>query len=245
MNYIYPENRAVSVTMLVSLDEVRSIRRFRQIDAAAAEWLAPRLMLKTFDRDDVLFYEGDESRHLYIIRDGSIKVVRTLSNGRELIVGIFRQNDAVGEAALIDGVGYPATAVGQDPGAVWVLPRNDYLAWIERFPSGAMAVIRDMTLHMRALRQRVEDLGGGGVDYRLARVLCTLCARFGSDDGDGIRIDARLTRQDLADLVGARIETVIRSLSKWQRKGLIAPRQDALVVADLEYLQRIAAHEAD
>lgn len=216
---------------MVDVDSVRRMSRFSRLGPEAHEWLAARLVRKAFERGELLFVEGEDAAHLYLVERGAVKVFRSLDSGRELIVGLFRPGDGVGEVALIDGGGFPASAAAHEDVSVLLLRRADYLAYLSDFEGAALALLRDVMLRMRALQRRLEDLGGGSVEYRLGRVLQTLCA--GSGDADE-RIYAALpvTRQDLADMVGARVETVIRIVSRWQKEGLIGSDSRGLWVRD-------------
>ena len=100
-----------------------------------------------------------------------------------------------------------------------LMRREDYFHYLKAFDGAAIALLRDLMMRMRTMQRRMEDLGGGGVEFRLGRVLQTFCA---TSKGDGpLYIPVPLTRQDFADMVGARVETVIRIMSRWQKEGLI------------------------
>lgn len=229
---------------MVDLVTVRRFPRFAGLSPDAHAWLSERFRRKSLARGEILFREGEEATRLCLIERGAVKVFRSLESGRELIVGIFRHGDAVGEVALIDGGGYPASAAAHEDASVLLMPRADYLFYLRRFDGAAMALLRDLMLRMRTMQRRVEQLGGGGVEYRLARVLQSLCAAAGSvADGPAegrLTVPIALTRQHLADMVGARVETVIRIMSRWQREGLVGSDEHGLWVRDRATLEALA-----
>lgn len=224
---------------MVDLELVRRIPRYAGLGAEAQQWIAERLILRRYAAGDVLFHEGDDCAHFFLIFRGAIKVVKILESGREIIMGIFRDTEAVGEVALIDGEGYPATAIAQENADILLLPRTDYMAFLERFREAPLCIIRDLSLRMRILNGRIHDLGGGGVEYRLARILLAMGSLSEKQPGPDVRIPVRLSRQDLADLVGARIETVIRVISRWQKQDWVRTEDQMICLLDLEALEQV------
>lgn len=182
--------------------------------------------------------EGEDSSQLYLVERGAVKVFRSLESGRELILGLFRHGDAVGEVALIDGHGYPASAAAHEDSTLLLMRREDYLHYLKTFEGAAVALLRDLMMRMRTMQRRMEDLGGGGVEYRLARVLQTFCAT--SKDNGPLYLPVPLSRQDFADMVGARVETVIRIMSRWQKDGVIGQDERGMWVRDRATLEALA-----
>lgn len=217
------------------------VPRFGGLGEEARIWVAGRLIRRRWARGTLICHEGDPSDALFIVEEGAVKIVKVLDSGRELILGIFHRGEAFGEVALIDGEGIPANVVAHEDAVCLVLSRADYFELMRRFPEAPLATIRDLTLRMRTLRRRMEDLGGGGVEFRVARVLLTLASRCGEPNGRGTRITLPMTRQELADMVGARVETVIRILSKWGRTGWIRLVGSDITIDDREALEAVAS----
>ncbi len=224
---------------MVDLDIVRRIPRFSGVSRESQQWLAGHLSRRFYEKGQILFVEGDDSEWLYLVERGAVKVFRSLESGRELILGLFRGGDAVGEVAVIDGTAYPASASAQENSSLFVLRREQYLHFLKTVDGAAIALLRDLMLRMRTMQRRMEDLGGGGVEYRLGRVLQTFCTRAVDADGR-LHAPVPLTRQDLADMVGARVETVIRIMSRWQKEGIIGTDKDGLWVRDRQTLETLA-----
>lgn len=227
---------------MVDVAAVRKLARFGGLPADAHGWLAEHLSRKAYAKGAPLFREGDEATSLFLIERGAVKVYRSLESGRELIVGILRHGDGVGEVALIDGGGYPASAAAHEDTAVLVMPRDDYFHYLRAVDGAPMALLRDLMLRMRTMQRRVEELGGGGVEYRLGRVLQSLCAASAGGEGR-LCIPIPLTRQHLADMVGARVETVIRIMSRWQKEGLVGSDERGLWVRDRVALETLVRSE--
>ncbi|MBI4081941.1 MAG: Crp/Fnr family transcriptional regulator [Candidatus Lambdaproteobacteria bacterium] len=228
---------------MIDATELRRVARFAGTSEEVRAWVAERMIRRRFRRGENLFFDGDDSTEFFLIESGQVKVYKTLESGRELIFDFFHAGDAVGEVALLDDIPFPASAVAQSNTTVLVLSGKDYFQLLDRFPEVARAFIRDLTLRLRALRRRLEDLGEGGVEVRLALVLVTLGRRCGKRSGAGVMIPMRLTRQELAAMVGARTETVIRVMSRWSKAGRVRAVPDGLLVADPELFTEVALRD--
>ena len=156
---------------MIDVETVRKLPRFSGLTPEAHKWLSERLSRKFYEKGKFLFLEGEDSSSLYLIERGAVKVFRSLESGRELILGLFRYGDAIGEVALIDGNGYPASASAHEDSTVLLMRREDYFYYLKIFDGAAIALLRDLMMRMRTMQRRMEDLGGGGVEFRLGRVL--------------------------------------------------------------------------
>lgn len=228
---------------MIDVAALRKLSRFSGLPTEAQEWLAQRVSRKFYEKGAMLFLEGEDSERLFLVERGVIKVFRSLESGRELILGLFRHGDAVGEVALIDGQGYPASACAHEDSTVLIMGRDDYFSYLKRFDGAAIALLRDVMMRMRTIQRRMEDLGGGGVEYRLGRVLQSFCASAPAQGGGRLYLPVPLTRQDFADMVGARVETVIRIMSRWQKDGLIGNDERGFWVRDSSTLDALAHAE--
>jgi CRP-like cAMP-binding protein len=95
----------------------------------------------------------------------------------------------------------------------------------------AQAINRSLVSHTVALRQKIRIMTAGPVERRLAALLMHLAERFGDESANGsITIPVVLSRSDLARLVGATIETTIRTMSRWQKAGVLSTTPQGFVI---------------
>ncbi len=64
----------------------------------------------SFKKNNIIFYEGDTSRYLYLVLEGKVKLYKALANNNELILKYFSKNESIADVAVLDGFDYPATA---------------------------------------------------------------------------------------------------------------------------------------
>ena len=219
---------------------IRRVPRFSGISPDAERWLCERAHLRVYEKAETIFYEGDPSSHFHLVLQGEVKVFKVLESGRELILDIFHPGEPFGEVALVDGSDFPANAVALEQATVLSLARKDYLHLLRQYPEVAHSIIRDLTLRMHALRRRVEVLGEIGVQARIANLLMSYGRQVGRTTPDGLLIPIHLSRNEVASLVCARIETVIRIMSRWQKEGLVRTAEDGFLVPDHDALQAVA-----
>jgi CRP/FNR family transcriptional regulator len=213
---------------MILAQELIQIPRFSGLKTTTLKWLSERVHRVKIPKSNFVFSEDDSCDALYIIESGSIKVFKSLESGRELTIDIFYHGDALGEVALIDEGIYPASAVALEDSSILKLPKDDYLKLLS-FSDATSSVIRDLSLRMRALNRRVRELGSGEVEQRLALVVLTISQRSQPQKNSDLLI-CDLTRQELSSLVGARMETVIRIISKWHKSGIAVKSPNGLQV---------------
>ncbi len=210
---------------------------------AAVRDLARVATTKELARDETLWNAGEMPACFSTIHSGLFKVVRSLSNGREAIVGLFGPHESIGDVAVMQGIAYPAAAiVCSERARVILIPRAELLAQMERHPGLAMSINQSMGDRVQALHAKVQILSAGGVEARLASLLLELAERFGDEfDDDTVVIPIALSRQDLANLVSTTFETTVRVMSKWKKGKVIDTTADGFVISDVEKLRASAS----
>ena len=228
---------------MMEFSEIRKIPRFSGLTPEAEKFLQTHLHKKSYAKGERIFQEGDQKNSLQIVENGQVKIFKMLESGKEIILGIFQAGEAFGEVALLDNQEMPATAMALKPTTVISLAREEYLYLLEHFPESAQRIIRDLTLRLLTLRKHIEMLGESGVSARIARLLITQANYHKTEDSNRVLIPLRLTRQEVASLVGARIETVIRLMSRWQKEGLVVSVEQGFLIHDCDKLEQLLLQE--
>lgn len=183
--------------------------------------LSSLFMEEGFERNQYVFTEGDPPDWLYIVKEGTIKMVRQSPSGREIIMAIMTSGDVIGEVAVFDGGPYPATAQGMGDGVILKLSKKEFVSLLKRHPSIAIEIIGDLGRKLRAALNVARELRGERVEGRIAMVLLKLARKVGTAVDGGVMLTIPLTRQDIADMVGSTIETTIRTISRFKKEGIV------------------------
>ncbi len=221
---------------------LKRARPFAQAPEEAIEAMVPHAVARTLSRDDALWQTGAPTTHFSVIYSGLLKVVRSLPNGREAIMGLFGPRESVGDIAVIQGKAMPASAIVCSATAVVIrIPREVVLEQMHKWPGLTISMNSAIADRVQALQTKVQILSAGGVEARLASLLLDLADRFGDEfEDDTVVIPLALSRQELANLISTTFETTIRVMSRWQKSGWVETRSDGFVLKDLEALRETA-----
>ena len=139
------------------------------------ENIAEVTVLKSLEKDDYLFHEGDPAHGFYVVQRGAVNVHRVSAAGKEQIIHIFRAGDSFAEVALASATGYPADARALEPTQVLLVQKDGILALLKRQPELALRMLGSMSSHLRVLVGQLEDLTLKDVETRLANWLVKRC----------------------------------------------------------------------
>jgi len=230
--------RAWDVERSVSL--LARVRPFHGLSDAARREIAARLRPRSVTRDGMVFAAGRPADAICVLAEGRVKVVRETEDGREVILRVIGPGEIFGASGAWGDEAYPATAIAIEDSLVLRMPVAAFSALLLSQPELSTAVIQELGARLREAEDRILELQTERVERRIARVLLRLANKTGVKTAEGIEIGVPLSRQELADLVGATIGTVSRTLSGWDQKGYIVAGRQRVVLTKPHRLVAIA-----
>ena len=187
-----------------------------------------------------LFHEREAGETVLVLVSGRVKLGCVTDEGREAVLGIRGPGDLIGEMAAVDGAPRLATATALESVEALALPADAFVAFLERTPGAAMAMVRTLNRRLRdADRKRVGFLAQDTVGRVCAR-LVELAERFGEAAGDGVEVDLSFTQEELAGWTGSSRESAIKALRSLRELGWIATRRRGVTILDVGALRRRA-----
>lgn len=217
-------------------NSLRASQLFAGLPAEDLEPVAAVTVLKSLDKNEYLFREGEVSRGFYVVQRGAVNVHRVNAAGKEQVIHVFRAGESFAEASLATNTGYPADARALEPTQVLLVQKTGMLALLKRRPELGLRMLASMSLHLRALVGQLEDLTLKDVETRLANWLVKRCPDSNSDKP--ARIELTMTKRVLAAELGTVSETLSRTLAKFRERKLIAVKGKVLtVVSPVKLLQ--------
>jgi CRP-like cAMP-binding protein len=221
-------------------EALRATVLYRSLSSEDRARLGGVSVVRSYDKGETLFSEGDSSDFLYTIVTGRAKVVKLLASGKEVILEIFGPGDPVGAVVAYEGRPYPASAIAIEPTSCLLVRRMPFFALLEHHPTLVRSFILGLTSRIVELTRRIPEVAGGRVETRFAHLFLKLADKTGVARSDGIFIPMGLSRQDLADLTGTTVETCIRIMSRWGKEGLVRTEKEGFVLLDRPALERLA-----
>ncbi|HEY8439240.1 MAG TPA: Crp/Fnr family transcriptional regulator [Candidatus Limnocylindrales bacterium] len=213
---------------------------FGAADDDAIETLVRVLRVRRFRRGETIFHQGDPGDALFVVDQGSVKVVLPSDEGAEpAIVAILGPGEFFGELAILDGAPHSATIVAVEPTETLVLHRDAFLSLIDSDAGLRRALLASLATEIRRLTGHVEDLHFLDLPGRLAsRILRLAESTSATTDGGSIRIAWPYTQSELAGMIGGSRQSVNRLLADLTDQGLVRLEREQLVILDSERLAR-------
>jgi CRP-like cAMP-binding protein len=208
-----------------------------------------QLVRRRHGRDDYLFFEGEPAEWLVFVAEGRVKMIKHSGSGRETILATFGPGQIVGEVGVLVGDLYPATAQALEPTGTLSLRRAEYVELVRTHPDLAWALIAELGRRLQRAHETIRSMAVEKVERRVARVLLRMASASGErlegeaargEPPGAVRITAALSRQDVADMAGTVLETAIRTMSKFQKQGLVETRGSHIILLKPHQLVAIA-----
>jgi CRP/FNR family transcriptional regulator len=192
------------------------------------------------DAGELVFYEGLPAYGLYILCEGKIKVAKRLKGGRSQILKLLAPGEVLGEKTLFDQETYTCYAKALEPSRLMFIPREDFLAFMRKYPDVAFRLIEKLSRELKAFGDKLVEISAYSAKERMARVLLELAQAFGRETPEGLDIGVELPRGEIAEMAGVTTETAVRILSEFKDQGILALPGRRIVILKPEELRSMA-----
>jgi CRP/FNR family cyclic AMP-dependent transcriptional regulator len=222
-----------------SLDQrlavLRQCNYFENCGLEILQKLAAGMVLVQYDPGEVIFWQSEECRGLYILKAGKVKLYKLSSMGRELIIRILEPGASFNEVPIFDHGGNEVNVAAMEESEVWLIEKAILQQMARQSAELAQAVITNLTRNLRTLVRLVEEVSFYQVTNRLARLLVQLP----EEQLSGTKTQ-RLTQDIMAARLGTVREVVARSLRDLDRCGAIRVRRGKIYILDMTLLNELA-----
>lgn len=183
--------------------------------------MSDKMVSRTYDKGQMILLEEAMGETFFVIANGIVKITRLSDDGREVILAMLGEGDFFGEMSLLDGEGRSANVVALENAEVLTLSRNDFLDILETFPKIAISLLEELARRIRKSDQQIESLSLSDVEHRIGMTLIRLSEELGIIKNGNVSIQNIPYQQDLANMAGTSRETVSRTLSLLEERGLV------------------------
>ena len=217
---------------------VRRAPLFTALDDAAAASVRASMDTVKIAKGSILFKEGDDGEHLYVIVEGKIKLGTSSGDGRENLLSILGPGEMFGELSLFDPGPRTSSATAVTDAKVLSLSHGKVIPWLKQNPDVALQLLARLAQRLRRTNEAVGDLVFSDVPGRVAKALIDLGDRFGKTNAEGLLVNHDLTQEELAQLVGASRETVNKALADFAGRGWLKLDGRSVLITDVDRLSK-------
>jgi CRP/FNR family transcriptional regulator, cyclic AMP receptor protein len=215
------------MSMLSNLELIRRVPLFAMLTAGQAEAVAEAVIKRRFKRGELVVEQGKKSNALFIILTGRTRVFTSDARGREVILASMQPGDYIGEMSLIDNEPHSASVRAEVQTDVLMLGRLEFARCLPENTSMAYAVMKGLVQRLRSADRKIESLALMDVYGRVARALMEAAE---VDNSGTTVIRDKVSRQDLAKMVGASREMVSRVMKDLEERGYIETQANGSVI---------------
>jgi len=179
--------------------------------------------VKEFPKDTIIYEPDMQPRFVYFIKSGEIRMVTVNNDGKEFIQGVFKTGQYFGEPALLINKPYLAYTIASKNSEIILVNRVDFFNLLKDDSEFSMDLIKVLSKRLFYKSMMLEELANEKAEHRLETIISFLFADISA--GESLKV----TRQDLADMTGLRVETVIRVVKQLASKDLFVLKSGKII----------------
>jgi len=220
---------------------LRELELFRGLSDADIEAIGHATTMTHCQPRQMILSPDDPADRIHIVKKGQVRVYRITPDGKQLTLDIHDKGTILGDMRLL-GQDRVAEAYAEtiDAAVICTITPDELRRLVERYPIIGVNIITFLSRRLQEAERELEAMAYQRVGQRLARKLIDLAQRFGVETVRGTLIQARLTQQELAEMIGTTRETLAHTLSDFRRRELLDTTHHQVVIRDAERLAKVA-----
>lgn len=216
---------------------LRKVPLFADIDDKETNKIIPIMVEKKYKKDQYLFFENDIGNELFLITSGTVKIFKSdKKTGKIKTLTYLKEGDFFGEMAMLDEEIRSASAQVIEDSNVYILSGKKFKDIMLKNPKTALKITKTLSSRLRTADQQIHDLTFRDLPGRVATTLISLAEKHGKKVPSGLRINVKLTHQELADIVGTAREVVTSILSAFKKANCIEIDEHYIIIIDKDEL---------
>ncbi len=220
------------------IESLKKVKLFSSLTDDELLYIASKMVIRRFQKNEIIFHEEDTNKFMYIILHGKVKAMQSTQDGKEIILATHNSGDFFGEMSLIDGKTAPATVMAMDDSLTVIISKQDFYSLVFDQKKVLEKLLQIMCSRLRESWGRIEMLNLNNASQRLKMLFIMLSEKYGEKENDKMVLNIKLTHQHIAEMAGLTRETVTRIVDKWQRDGDIILK-NRLISLSPEFLQKM------
>jgi CRP-like cAMP-binding protein len=216
---------------------LKSFPIFMYLDDKDLETLSSNSIEKSYYKDDIIFYQNELGKKLCLILSGSVKICIFSPDGKEHTLGNLSEKEFFGELSVLDGENRSTSAVAIDDVKLIIIDRNIFLEILKKNPYIVYHIILALCKRIRWTDKHLNTLAFLSSHGKVAKLLLDMAKEKGKKIGNNIFITHKLTRQEMANIVGTSRETLTRIIIEYQNEKIIETKKNQIIILNEEKLK--------
>ena len=184
--------------------------------------------IREIEKGQILFTQGDKGEFVWFLIDGSIKLFKSNSDGKECVVRFVAPNDIFAEILFSDAQNYPVSAIAVKKSKLLGINTNGFFKLIKESGEFSSHYIAAITKRLRYFVNMIENLTTTDVQSRFLSYL-----NHAVNEQNSNRIELSVPKKDIALLLGTTPENFSRTLKKLANDGII--KVEGMVITLLDH----------
>ncbi len=218
----------MSTPHTVSITALRTFPIFHGLAEDKLASVARCAIMRRAPRGSTVVNAGDRTDFVYFVLTGSLKVLVSDEDGREVILTMIGQGEIFGEMGVVDEEPRSATVVAVTPADLVTISKADFRRILQENFEVSLHLMRNLARRLRVADRKIESLALMDVYGRVARLLLDMAA----EEGGGRIVRRKISKQDIAKMIGASREMVSRVMKDLQTQGLISETDEGIVLCE-------------
>ena len=228
-------------TVGLRLSILRQVPFFTDLPREAIGEIHRRFYQHGYAAGETIYLAGDPATHLYVVARGKVKLIRHSASGQDVLLDILVAGEFFGSLSALGDTEYPDTAQALTQCCTLAIAADDFQEVLRSYPSVALATLDIVAARLHAAHEQVRQLSAHPVEHRIAATLLKLAEKLGEERQGTILLQVPLSREDLAAMTGATVETVSRIMSQLRKASIIHSGRQWVAIADRDRLAALSA----
>jgi CRP-like cAMP-binding protein len=213
---------------------------FSNLTEAQFEEMDRSAIVCRYKKRQRIFYQGEPCLGLFILCSGQVKLTRANRFGKEQILGIINPPGLLEEKDLFTTERHGASAEAIEDVTITFLKKEALLDLFKKNPETALAMVVKLARELEGAQDTIEAMTFKDGRRRLAELLLKLADEYGRASTEGVLLNLKLSRAEIAGMMGTTLETTIRLISRFKQEKLIEDRIQGILILNEDTLKRIA-----
>jgi CRP/FNR family transcriptional regulator, polysaccharide utilization system transcription regulator len=192
-------------------------------------------VIKSFNKREAVYREGDSSNYVYHLVSGKVKLTRYSDDAKEMVLDLIKTGEYFGYWSVLQDEPNGEGAETLEPSRIECIPRSDFMKAIESETAIAGQFIKMLSNNLLAKEYKIVELAYNSVRKRVANALVSLADKYSVDKNEPFSM--AVSRETLAGIAGTSIESSIRMLSEFKHDGLVDVDKANITILDYDKLK--------